>query len=505
MAKSKKRKPNPDAQLKLQAAKSLNEYKRRMKDLCIRLGFESKFKMLERDLDLVHRIRPKSMRVTALDDKVSDYFLECIRSHFDYSMKELKIPAYEGGPLITHGDYHQLIEPLRVFLEIRKEDDHPLAAAFAPILQSPEKENESIILDLAHRIEMFGMSESNFIDRFFHVTASIGHTEKGGSPRETLYVEVSSEPPSWKQIRIGAGRRIAARMGFSFPKTIEWMRVRPSKLGIRCKPENDKPLDVYILQHAAQRLYQRIGGKHNDLMNMDMILSLFDLRAFPTRGGNILIEHRIHKVKVGYYVATITDGVLLIRTFLLLTHTGTPEGRKLTTLTGLSKWDHKYMSFDSLPALAASDLLKNEETRKIFIEAGCEGLFSICERMLKRSEHYHISDKQNMVADKLLQYIKQGKEEVSDLWDNTPDELNEESLQTADGMNNTLMDGNDAFANNINIPAEDLSATTDDKESLSKAIASNFFALYCFCCMKQVQPHQNFGNIDKKSLRRQRR
>jgi hypothetical protein len=182
-------------------------------------------------------------------------------------------------------------------------------------------------------------------------------------------------------------------------------------------------MDVYMLKHASDRLFERVGGKVRDLMNMEMILSLRDMHAFSTGAGNFLIEHRIRDAKVGYYAATITDGVLLIRTFLLVTHNGTPEGRKLAALTGLGKHDHRYMGFgDNLPALASSDLLKNEETRRLFIEAGCGGLVSLCDSMCDNADLYHLKDKPNMVADKLLEYIRQGKEEVSDLWTDEPEE-----------------------------------------------------------------------------------
>jgi hypothetical protein len=424
MSKPKKRKPNHEALQKLQKAGSMNEYKRRMKALCEQIGFGSKFKMLERDIRIMHMIRPRSVRVFAMDDRVPEAFTGYVRSFVESFQSQMKTPAYEGGPEVTWGDYNQLVEPLRTYIDVRAEANHPVAAAFADILKIPQKHQEvSLVVQLAEIIEMMGLSESSFVDCYFRVEVILGTVDNGSSMRETIRVEVRSEAPSWKQIRIGAGRRVAARMGFAFPKAIEWMKLRPSQLGIRRKVEDNSPMDVYILRHAAQRLYQRIGGKFRDVMNMSMILSLFDLRAFPTGAGNFLIEHRIHGVKVGYYAATITDGVLLIRTFLLITHSGTPEGRKLAALTGLGKHDHKYMAFDSLPALATSDLLENEETRRMFVEAGCGGLMTFCDQMREKAEFYHLPEKPNMVADKLLQYIRQGREEVSDLWtDDEPDE-----------------------------------------------------------------------------------
>ncbi len=415
----KKKKANVEAQLKLQSAQSKNEFKTRVKRICSLLGDESKFKLLEKDFDFIYDVKPYAIKVVAAKgSKVSPDLLDFVKTELVDYAKSNMIELYEGGPEVSLYEYHYIVQPIQMIVrgyenvDIRRPG---LAEAFALILTNSHEKNVDVILKIGHRAEFIGVMRSNFFENFFHIRYILPDPKKMHHPKLPNLVEVRSGTPVWKQIRIGAGKRTAARVGWGFPRETEWMKVKPSQLGIK-NPDNDRPMDVYILQHAGHRLYERIGATYRDVMNFDIITSLFSLRTFTTGGGNFLIEHRIFGIKAGYYAATITDGVLLIRTFLFLTHTGTPEGKKLAALTGLGKWDQKYLAFDNLLALANSDILSNEQTREIFRKAGCGGLLKLCSTVRQSSDIWRISECEIPVAEKMLQYIKSGKEEMSDIW-----------------------------------------------------------------------------------------
>jgi hypothetical protein len=105
-------------------------------------------------------------------------------------------------------------------------------------------------------------------------------------------------------------------------------------------------------------------------------------------------------VVIGYFKADITQGKILIRTFLFLTNEGTPEARRLKENTGLNKVDVKYLNIDKIKAFIESDIVKNERIKNIFIEAGCGGLFDL---KLDDSEAYNGALK---LAEEMSKYME---------------------------------------------------------------------------------------------------
>jgi hypothetical protein len=54
------------------------------------------------------------------------------------------------------------------------------------------------------------------------------------------------------------------------------------------------------------------------------------------------MEVCVFDVKIGYFVVEPVNDMLVIKTFLFITHNCTPEGDKLKELTGLGKSDISY-------------------------------------------------------------------------------------------------------------------------------------------------------------------
>jgi hypothetical protein len=69
--------------------------------------------------------------------------------------------------------------------------------------------------------------------------------------------------------------------------------------------------------------------------------------------------------------------MLLLRTFLFLTNTGTPEGKKLDKLLGIRKIDKQYLELDTAYAFMNTDLLNSPWLCDLLVEAGCEQLCDI--------------------------------------------------------------------------------------------------------------------------------
>lgn len=200
--------------------------------------------------------------------------------------------------------------------------------------------------------------------------------------------------------------RPVIRLGYSFPNFgIEYLAIKPSELNI-VTPIADIPHDVYIQTHALQRLSERIDCYLTGSLHYNLFLSFKDPKVFYDSYNNILIEYRYIGMKAGYFPVEIVDGKIVIRTFLFVTNSGTPEGTMLEKITGLQKLDKKYLALDKLSTFMTSDIGNNEKVRKIFISAGCQCLLDLYEKShtIAKNPSNHFD------AELMLKYIEHDKE-----------------------------------------------------------------------------------------------
>ncbi len=419
MSKTKKKKKNHDAQQKILAAQARNEFKRKLQEFCPLIDKNAYQLLSDVDIELMFITRPRPFLATTEDKNVPEELLRFIEKDINLYIDATTIEIYEGGPKITYRQYLFVLNPIQVLVHNSDPERKKLRETFDIIMKDYKIKFAETLVEVFDKGKFIGLMYSDFFTQFYLLTVKTGIIEGSASKRWNNTIVVQTEQPVWKNINVGAGKRLAARVGWGCGKEMLWMTVKPSKL--RIKTTDNTPFDVYMQQHAINRFYERIGGKYPEQMNHSMIISFFQLKILPTKGGNFLLEHRIYNFKAGYFLASIHDGVLLIRTFLFITHSGTPEGKKLAEMTGLKKLDQKYFSFDNLRTFANSDILSNEEITEMFIGAGCTDLLELCKMIRTQKDFWEISDRENPLSEKILKYIKDGKQETSDIFEGIDD------------------------------------------------------------------------------------
>ncbi len=165
--------------------------------------------------------------------------------------------------------------------------------------------------------------------------------------------------------------------------------------------EPPKKLKVYIQKHAIQRMKERLDSIPPYFILGALPLIINKPKVVKLTSNKLLLEMWFDQVKLGYFVATIEDDTLLLRTFLFITSNGTPEGRAINKKTGLQILDKKYLALDKLSSFVAQEVMENDEIRTIFEEAGCGGLFDT--KLQEYSERAFIS--KHSPALKLPQYL----------------------------------------------------------------------------------------------------
>lgn len=299
---------------------------------------------------------------------------------FQTKSKEITITVWSDKPEVTLEEFFTLI--LTISLNLEK-----LIKENQPALQSLKRrliEFNATLQDLVN-IASDSLYTSLLSLGFFHYDISktiywLKHEFIATPFGPGNIISISSFKIESSDIIIDDIKRTVIRVGYAFPNYgIDWLSLKPSELKVE-NSVSDTPLDVYIQTHALQRLAERIDCFPIGSVHYNMFQSF----KFPVVSndlyGNILMEFRYFNTKAGYFRLDIIDGKIIIRTFLFVTNNGTPEGQKLGSNTGLQKLDKKYLAIDKLSTFMTSDIGKNENVKKIFIDAGCQCLLELYER-----------------------------------------------------------------------------------------------------------------------------
>ncbi len=179
-----------------------------------------------------------------------------------------------------------------------------------------------------------------------------------------------------RTFRTAEGIRTALRITWAQVQTgLIHAEIDPMLLGM--ETEADQPIAVYIQRHAIRRLEERLDCLKKYEQQYAIFESMVNPLIVRMNKNKVLIACRISDVKMGYFAAEYMEGVLLIHTFLFITNNGTPEGKRLNELTGLSKLDKKYLTIDKLSSFMNSDISHNNQLKTLFTQAGCSCLLDI--------------------------------------------------------------------------------------------------------------------------------
>ncbi len=229
---------------------------------------------------------------------------------------------------------------------------------------------------------------------------------KGKGSQSLIVLDINRRKADTRYFEIDGQRRMAHCVSWATSQHgfIE-MKVSLSDIGIKNNIE-DKDVKVYIQKHALRRLEERIDCFHPEGIHISLFASFLKPELVKTTKNRMLFAFRLSNTKVGYLSAEYIDDAVLIHTFLFITNNGTPEGQKLTELTGLGKLDKKYLAIDKLSSFIKSDIGKNEKLKTIFEKAGCSCLIDIEEALEKAST----KKSESSITELLLRYLKTGDE-----------------------------------------------------------------------------------------------
>lgn len=327
-----------------------------------------------------YMIHFRTIRVEAREDhEISPRLVRFYNWFINHFAKGQTVGLYQGGPKITLYDY------LTTMYTFYYYDDFIESDRFETIKKIKEHMDQKgcgeqlceEILDALNSIlfmaSLYGSHILSSIYLFNLDVHMLGETDQKSYVKLILYREMVQV----LSVKLNGKIRPVYRLGSPHPLRIRWLTIDARTMQM---PLNisDKVWDLYIQGHAWQRLKERLDNQEYYVIYRDLLVSLVEPLVHVTNNGQRLIEYRLNgQYKIGYLVSEVVNDVVVIRTFLMLTHQNTPEGERLKKILNSTKTDTTYWALDRLSTFSASDIDKKETLKQKFIEAGCETLFNI--------------------------------------------------------------------------------------------------------------------------------
>lgn len=163
------------------------------------------------------------------------------------------------------------------------------------------------------------------------------------------------------------------------------------------------PIPVYFQNHVLHRLEERLDCLSRTMREYYLYVNLKNPKISQFKGRTLVEYYIQNNSKMGYLVVEYLDGILLVKTFLLLSNSGTPEGQQLEEVSGMTKIDREYWTIDRLSTFQNSDMKDHPKVKEVFEKSGCGILFHKLP-ILDQSEDIHPNQ-----AIQMLKYLKMDK------------------------------------------------------------------------------------------------
>ena len=419
----KKRKANLNMQRKMESAHHRNVFLGRIRKLCIDYCGEDLLSMLPaKEIDYLYNTRLHSFKVVAGDSSIPVNIIEDAKIFINDLNKERYVVLPSCNMQLSIEEYYTIGATLWSYLTGLEKRPFPKAETILLKSGNLVKDILDIENDARNKITTIYHSFTavcSSLDRHLYKIEHKFHESNSGIMQNLLTI-MRHEAES-AMFRIDGHTRPAFRVGWPSSKMqVDWIKLKPLDIGIRYGIFNVET-DVYIQTHALIRLCERLDCLYEGLLHFNLYLSLGKPKAINITDQKVLIEYRIFDSKVGYLVARVVDGKILIRTFLFITAPETPEGKKLYEITGLNKLDQNFLAIDKMSSFMTSEISSNKEITEIFENAGLHVLLELYEKF----KSFRDNPDKSSPALKLPEYITR-EQEIYEMPQLTREKIREE-------------------------------------------------------------------------------
>ncbi len=199
------------------------------------------------------------------------------------------------------------------------------------------------------------------------------------------YFEISSMPAEHRVFQVGSQKRRSYRL---LVQSVVKLKVYPAELSTQVIPgledQPERQLPVYVQEHVRLRMIERLDPLAEDEMDHLLGDTMWKPKTVPLRGGAFLIELQMYGRRLGYVVAEVVDDAggpageaVLMRTFLFVTQSGTPEGDRFNERLKVGNYEKSYFRLDRLAPFMTTDLCQDAVFQEILRECGIGDLIEV--------------------------------------------------------------------------------------------------------------------------------
>lgn len=376
--KRKKKKVKPQQSKQEQGAR-LNTYKKRIIQYLKIIDCEDVGSLINKSsLQAMYKTRLTILPKLKFSEEVTfdNKTKRDLRSDFDFMISENSMEIFPGGPSISPKDVIGYLTVIFCIVKMKETstDVNELRAVQQFNDNAPD-------LDALHQAAFKEIGIIMSYTGLFHIHINericwlVSEPKKNGNLVRELDIEVKVSKPDYMSVILDHIPRPVFRLSFAFSNNDPLkVSVPADKLNLSQAIKNVS-IPVYVQNHVLHRLGERLDCVPRFLREF-YLYSSFNSPKIIRFNGRILVEYHIEEYhKVGYLVVEYVKGILLVKTFLLLPSTGTPEGQKLDELSGMQKTDHTYWAIDRFSTFQFSDMKDNAQIKEVFEKAGCATLF----------------------------------------------------------------------------------------------------------------------------------
>lgn len=209
------------------------------------------------------------------------------------------------------------------------------------------------------------------------------------------YFEISSMPAEHRVFQVGSQKRRSYRL---LVQSVLTLKVYPAVLSTKVIPgledQPERQLPVYVQEHVRLRMNERLDPLAEDEMDHLLGDTMSRPKTVPLRDGAFLLELQMYHCLLGYVVAEVIDDAggpageaVLMRTFLFVTQSGTPEGDRFNERLKVGNYEKSYFRLDRLAPFMTTDLCQDPVFQEILRECGIGDLIEVVKinREVRRS------------------------------------------------------------------------------------------------------------------------
>lgn len=320
-------------------------------------------------------------RIFSREFDIPQHCIEMVEKEYFFFLDYFKfrIPPYEKE--ITSMEALSRHRSLVKSINIICKEESPLYSHFATFIDAHQcKENSTKILEDMVDAGIHAVMSCSSFDSYIYgcYGDSINDIDKYGVSIIRTEFGIVRRKPTSKKLKIRGKQRncyellMNSGMHDFYTQNITWEGIE---------------YPVYIMAHALQRVEERLCldiDRRGNYRIMRMHVLYEELFLYRDKILLPVIHNPSNEKKeiIGYCVADIADSPhAVIKTFLFVSQSGTPEGDRLSEHLAIDKREKAFLEMENYDHFTKSDLREDETIVEICRECGLDHLFGLEEDM----------------------------------------------------------------------------------------------------------------------------